>query len=394
MTAAWPQPSPDAALTPALSSAFTPEFDLLLGCCAESVDECRQTEPPQNLDWGRFAQLAQRHGVVPLVYPRLAGMGPRLTRSLPDLRALYEANARQGLWLTKELFRILDRLKQSGITALPYKGPVLAAMLYGNVTMRQFVDLDLLIHPADLPRVRPALAELGYKPALSLTPREERAYLRSGYEYAFDGPRGANLLEIKWQILPRFYCVNFDFRDLFERAIVETLGSGAVRTLSHEDLLLVLCVHAAKHAWMQLSWLCDIASLARSKPLNWTVIGQRARQLRIQRIVAVTFLLAHRLLAAPLPQTVQQISQDDPAAEVVAQKALSILADANEYDIEAPSYFRLMTQAREHWQDRLRFLWRLASTPGVGEWSAIRLPGLFFPLYRVVRLARLAKRWL
>jgi hypothetical protein len=47
---------------------------------------------------------------------------------------------------------------------------------------------------------------------------------------------------------------------------------------------------------------------------------------------------------------------------------------------------------REQPADRLRFLQRLAFTPGPGEWQSVRLPGPLFPLYRLVRLARVAAR--
>jgi len=196
MTAALPQLPPDATPLQFRSPGFSPEFELLLACCTESADERTrahlETAPRYGLNWDRLTQLAQRHGVVPLIYPRLVAMDSSLRNSLPDLRALYEANARQTLWLTGELFRVLERFEHCGVRAMPYKGPVLAEMLYGNVTMRQFVDLDLLISATDLPNTKASLAELGYEPVPRLTPREEREYLRSGYEYAFDSPRGGN----------------------------------------------------------------------------------------------------------------------------------------------------------------------------------------------------------
>jgi hypothetical protein len=68
------------------------------------------------------------------------------------------------------------------------------------------------------------------------------------------------------------------------------------------------------------------------------------------------------------------------------------LPSAQEYNIESPRYFRLMMRLRERRMDRVRFLWRLASTPGAGEWAVIRLPPSLFPLYRVIRLFRLAAR--
>lgn len=132
----------------------------------------------------------------------------------------------------------------------------------------------MLIHAAEVPRAKAALAELGYTPGLDLTPQEERAYLASGYEYTFDSAQGRNLLELQWQILPRFYSVDFAVDGLFDRAQTVTVAGRSLQTLNAEDLMLVLCVHAAKHAWVQLSWLCDIDQLARSQRVKWDAVTQ------------------------------------------------------------------------------------------------------------------------
>jgi hypothetical protein len=48
---------------------------------------------------------------------------------------------------------------------------------------------------------------------------------------------------------------------------------------------------------------------------------------------------------------------------------------------------------RERPGDRLRFLTRLAFTPGPGEWQTLKLPRVLSPLYRAVRMRRLAARF-
>ena len=74
-------------------------------------------------------------------------------------------------------------------------------------------------------------------------------------------------------------------------------------------------------------------------------------------------------------------------------RVIPLLSQEENLDPESVSYFRLMTDTRERWRDRARFLWRLAVTPGPGEWSVIGLPEPLFPLYRVVRFFRLAQRF-
>src|SRR5262249_39654082 len=156
---------------------------------------------------------------------------------------------------------------------------------------RQFSDLDILVHADDVLRAKAALLELGYDSGITLVANHEHDFIRKGHEYPFYGAQGANLLELQWQILPRFYSVNFDIRDLFERADETTLNGCRVRTLGAEDLLLVLCVHAAKHVWVQLSWLCDIAQITKSRDFDWTTVQGEARRLGIEHIVHLNLLL-------------------------------------------------------------------------------------------------------
>jgi Uncharacterised nucleotidyltransferase len=391
-TIALPQSAPSrlpVSISP-YTVVFNPELDLILACCGNDSDGQLSTRIQQILshgvDWERLVQMAQHHGLVPVVFRRLsAEMDAGRSAGLESLREQDKANAHRSLWLTVELLNIYRHLQARGLEVLPYKGPLLAEALYGNVTLRQFSDLDLLVRSDDLTRIKSALAELGYEPGLQLAKAAERDYLKSGYEYTFDGARGRNLLEIKWQILPRFYSIGFDVNEFFERAVVATIERRKMCTLCDQDLMLVLCVHAAKHAWKQISWLCDIVQLARSRALNWTALKAEAERLGIARIVSVTFLLAHRLLREELPTQL-----GDAAAEALAQRILKLVVTEEEFDVESFAYFRLMMELRERPRDRVVFWWRLLVTPGAGEWSAVRLPGPLFPLYRVVRVFRLA----
>ena len=107
---------------------------------------------------------------------------------------------------------------------------------------------------------------------------QERAYLATGYEYTFDGSAGDNLLEIQWDIAPRFYTVEFLMPELFSRAITFELAGRRVRTLAPEDLFLTLCVHAAKHAGSGCAGC--VTSQAWRRPEVWTgalLIGERER---------------------------------------------------------------------------------------------------------------------
>ena len=161
---------------------------------------------------------------------------------------------------------------------------------------------------------------------------------------------------------------------------------------SSEDLLLVLCVHAAKHAWIRLCWLRDIAGVMQSQTLHWEFIEQRSRELGIQRIVSVSLRLASQLLGAKVPHSAMAMTSTDRDVARKSEQVARELAAADEYSSESLQYFRLMLGLRERARDKLRFLFRLAFTPSIGEWEVVRLPAPLFPLYRIIRLFRLAGR--
>ena len=348
-------------------------------------------------------RLVDHHRLVPQVYGALSAFSHLVpAERLDALRSRYQDNARKALWFTSELVRILSHLESAGIQALPYKGPVLAETLYGDVSQRQFSDLDILIRPEDVPTAKATLLGMGHPCGPDIRRHQEAAYIGSGCGYVFHSPAGRNLLDLQWRIVPRFYSIEFDVAGFFDRADQVRLGTQEmedgrppgrhVPTLCSEDLLLVLCVHAAKHVWVQLSWLYDIAQVAKSPKLDWNAIEGEARRLGIERIVSLNLLLAEELLGAPLPPQIQKRLQDDRATRILADEIQSIIERSTHYNTETIPYFHLMMRLRERRQDRARFFWRLTVTPSLSEWNAVHLPQALHPLYRLVRLWRLAKR--
>jgi hypothetical protein len=386
---------------PASSASLELEWALLRAACSSLSGK---RDPTQEhilsqslqlpLNWESLLQLAEHHRVVPILYETLSPLGSDVpAASLALLKQRYETNLHRTLILARELIRILDCLEGLGIEVVPYKGVALAETLYGDIALRQAGDIDLLVRPTDLPHVKNALKELGYTPHLLLSEPEERAYLESGYECAFDSPLGRNLVEVQWALQPRFYAVDFEVESLFRRAIPATVAGRNTKILSPEDMFLVLSLHAAKHVWGRLIWLCDISRVLELPALNWDWIGETAQSLGVVRVLQVTLVLTHQLLGTTIPPEAKKVLSPDSLALALAEEIAPQVGSTSSPDVESMAYFRLMMRLRERRADRIKFLRRLAFTPGPGEWGAVRLPAPLFPLYRLVRLSRLAARF-
>src|SRR5687767_3621410 len=125
--------SPEAALLLwGVQTFFTP---------AQTLPRPAGLQPP--IDGARLLHLARTHGVLPLLYRSLHTIGPDLVPqdALTTLRHHVRANAQRNLFLAGTLLKLVRLLEAHGIAAIPYKGPVLATLAYGNVALRQFGDL-------------------------------------------------------------------------------------------------------------------------------------------------------------------------------------------------------------------------------------------------------------
>ncbi len=368
---------------------WSPEFELLRACCHS--DAGLLTAAPQpNLHWESVFKLASYHRVLPALYTRLQNQPDVPANIQSALHARFFAHCQRAIRFSAELVTIVKTFEAERIPAIAQKGPVLAHVLYGDPVMREFGDLDILLRPGDVSRACDALRGLGYEKQLALSPRQEKAYLRSGYEYVFGRGAERNLVELQWNLLPRFYAVDLDVDDLFRRSVEKDFEGCQARVLSTEDQILFLCLHAAKHQWAQLGMIRDIVALSPLK-IDWDWVCDEARRLGITRILVISLLLAHELLGAELPAAVATLPEVSGGREFV-RTIQAKLAAGRELDPESLAYFRLLLHLRERWQDRVRFLWRLAVTPSVGEWQALQVPDALFPLYLGVRLFRILCR--
>ncbi|MBC7232587.1 MAG: nucleotidyltransferase family protein [Chloroflexi bacterium] len=388
--------------------SIRPEWELLLYCARVSPDALQERVGAllhEGLDWAYLIQTALRHSTMPLLYQRLATLCPAKIpdKPLTQLQAHFRNNARRNFFLTGELLRCLHWLNSHGILAVPYKGPLLAAAAYGDFALRQFDDLDILLHEGDVVKARHLLVSQGYLPEFQLNRAQEAAYLRSQSAYKLVRDEGTLIIELHWRIVEDYFTFPLDPEQLWERLEPAPLAGKEVQTLSAEDLLLILCVHGTKHCWARLGWVCDVARLIHTRQeMDWEQIIGQANALGAERMLFLGLFLAHDLLGAALPEAVWKRMQGDTAAKSLAKQVkMQILRDTGEPPgILEASLFHL--KARERWRDRVRYSIRLAITPTPGDWASVSLPSALFPLYYLLRPFRLvgayapllAKRWL
>ena len=165
----------------------TTELDLLLQCTRSAPDPERVKElVAAGIDWDVLLHLAQWHDVQPLLLRSLKSASwhsvPLSTRL--ELETFCKDNSINNLFLTAELVRLIGAFVRKGIAVVTFKGPVLAQDLYGDVALRQFCDLDLMVRESDISSAELLLKDCGYEAYYS-DQRYRAAFLSYHGQYTF-----------------------------------------------------------------------------------------------------------------------------------------------------------------------------------------------------------------
>ena len=375
-----------------------PEIRLLLCGSRSRMDDGKRFEAlaAEVDDWGLVVRLARRNAVAPLLYENLRahGAGRVPAAVLSELRAFFHANATRNRLLAEELLRLLHLFEAHQIPAIPYKGPSLAVTAYGDLRLRQFGDLDILIPEADVLRARDLLLAHGYRPQRHPEPGRQARYLRDNKDFKFYSKDRRCFVELHWRLALRRLSFPFDAAMLWETGASFSLSGMTVPALAPENLVIVLCANGCKDRWKLLSRVCDVAEVVRAFPaMDWDTVVARAETYRGRRMLHLGLFLAHTLLEAPVPDHIAQRAGADPVVAALGARVRRWLFSR---DGDVPLWglqkavFTLQT--REVWWDSVPYLFHLLremTSVSEKDRAVIRLPGALSFLYLLIRPLRL-----
>lgn len=377
-------------------TGLSPELKLLCTCARTNIRPSHiariHSSVEQRIDWKHFLNVARQHRVMPLVRRALSIAGvldKDDPAEVPDyvlthFDQQFFDNLGRSLYMVDKLTRIIQLMTAKNIPVVPFKGPTLAASIYGDLSLRQFGDLDLLVHQKDIKRTEQVLIDSGYRACKSYS-----------NEWNFENDDGKVKLDLHWGIYrDRHY--HFNPASWWERCHVETLFDTPMSLFAPEDLLMVVCVNATKAYWDQsLRSICDIAELINRHPqLDWNYIAGEATKLRTEKMLLAGLWLAEEFLDAKLPS---EFSRDSCQ---LRRNVDYFFATLNENLFQQPTERpdhdtrrRWDFQKMDRWQDRVGFLWRVNVAklkPNKKDRDFMPLPRAFSFLHYLVRPIRLA----
>ncbi|MEI9852593.1 MAG: nucleotidyltransferase family protein [Sphingomonas sp.] len=385
----------------------SPEFRLVCAACrwprgAARDAAVRAAAAVPGLDWDRVRAVTRRQRVWGLVADALAAARIAAPADFAAaLNARAQAIAQSNLVAAAETRRLGERLDGAGIDWICFKGMPLAIEAYGTLAVKMANDIDLLIAPGDVAAACALLREAGYSrfsPGAEVRDDDVPAWMRHCKESGWHHEKGL-IVELHARamanpaLLPQATLAA-------PRRRIAVMPRIAVPTMGEALLFPYLAAHGAHHGWFRLKWLADVAALL--SPCDAAAIERHyrgAQALGVGRCAAQALLLAHDLLALPLPPALERELRGKAVHRLLVRVALASMAgrfEAEEHDGPGARSMLPVTLSNLLLRRGPAYKWRelasLAANPA--DRGAGRLPkGLGF-LYPVLGGARWGARML
>ena len=279
---------------------------LLLACIREHDWEQPLRPEPVRLpasDLECLVARARHHGVEACAHLSLRFEEWIDRRIRDELEAAYHSALQVHLRALHDLRIAGAALDDAGIAWASFKGPVLAEHTYRRHDLRSYSDLDLLVPPT---RFREAIAVLERNGGEVLDRNWRLIRERMSGEVHVRLPTGT-LADLHWHLFNRVErrrCFPLDTGDVLSRAVVVDVDGVAARTLSPEDTLVHLALHACMSGGTQLLWCKDLEQAVTNASINWDAVVERAVEWRAGPPTAVMLSAASRALDFPVDDEV------------------------------------------------------------------------------------------
>jgi len=374
-------------------TTFRPEQQILVCVARRELDAHERNtlrvllESP--IDWEYLVATARQHALLPLLHKHANfDRIPGHVRS--TLKRESVMNAQSVLYLTGKALGVQKLLNAHSIENALFKGPLLSELAYGEVSLRQAGDIDVLIRPEDFKQTKELLESLGYQMHPQLTPAQQTSHLAFHCEIQFVRDDWFTVIDLHWGLSPRSFVFGLTEDEVMSRLQTVSFAGDEIKTFSKEDLILYQAMHGAKHLWRRLEWVASLAELVRTlEESSWLEVVQRAMKARATRILALGLHLAKNFGVELPPDVLHSLDGEDHMKEFADKIWNEMFSSKTWADSTETNVFNMKIMDRR--RDALASILRAIFVPTLSDWKALSLPAVLHPLYYAIRPMRLAR---
>lgn len=343
----------------------------------------------RDLDWEYLFATASNHGLLPLLHKHVPCGAP--VEILSRLKRQSVANAQNVLHLFGKQLKLYQLFQTNKVPIAIFKGSVLAHMAYGEISLRQAGDIDVLISRADFDRARELLESLGYQMAPALTQTQLNSHLASHCEIQFVRDDWFTVVDLHWALAPKNFVFKLETDEVMSRLQRVSLAGTEIQTFANEDLILYLSMHGAKHLWRALEWISSLGELIRAtESIAWDTVIQRAEKAHATRMLALGLRLVERVSEVTIPaEVLRRVDTNGSLKRMADQLLARIFTDWGRIVSTETNLNNLQIMDRK--RDAIASALRAIFVPTISDWSALNLPPSLHSLYYAYRPLRLSK---
>ncbi len=258
--------------------------------------------------------------LLPLLVPR-AHLFPADDPAWPVIRGCYRRALFHGRMLQARAADAIKLLDHAGIATLALKGGALVRYYDNNPALRPMNDLDGLV-PRD--RAVDAIQRLLANGWTSALPLPE--LLPDAYHSACFTSRDGLDFDLHWHLVPSSNDSAAE-ASAWTASVPCDIGGRAIRALGPEDLLTVVCAHAA--LWSPdapVRWVADSMRLVQAEGprFDWTRVGMQAQRWHVVPHLAETLRYLRERWSVEVPDAL--IAQlDNMPLRALDRRAYAVL---------------------------------------------------------------------
>lgn len=295
---------------------------------------------------------------------------------------------KQNMLMTSELISVIKLLEENDIRAISFKGPILSQMAYEDITLRQYVDLDILVDEKDLEKSKKILIKNNYSPLYLLDNYQEKILKNVVHDISFINKNNHINVELHWTLSSGEFFIDLEYLNYFNDIDTYKLQNKKINIFSNEKMFIYLCIHGYKHLWERIEWLVDIEFLIEKNLIDIKEVLSLSEKIDANRIIHSTLIIIEKLfdnnevkkITVNLKSDKKLLSMTNLLLEKICIEYSSIKENAHSKQISKIQWYMLKTT-----KSRSKYI-RSLFQPTEKDYSLVKLPKSASFLYYLVRI--------
>lgn len=361
----------------------------IIECCKENPSKKNLIAYCANItNWNDFIYNTTCHGLLPLIYLVLKDMDiPLPPNAIATLRSMYFKIAKENMHLSSELIKLSNILDKNDINYVSFKGPVLSSEAYGNITFRQYSDLDILVNKEDIYKVSSLLKD-EYKRSLPLTGDKEKIWLEYAHDIGLTNKLGIHV-ECHWSMLDSDDPVDIKGIDFLDGRKKIQIKNNDIYAISNEKFLIYLCIHGSKHLYERVEWVLDIHKFIKTHEIDWDEIDRLLSKTNSQKFFFLGLYLAKTLFNTEISN--KYFKEFDSKIFEIKNHIFAIWNKDKEFSNK--NNIKYMLKLFDNKYDKLKYINKKYFKPTFSEYWYISFPRQLYFLYYPLRQYLLIKKY-